>query len=269
MLRTSLLKSTALVLALAAMPASAFAQTFPAWQSTVKYELPSGGEPRFFTNYAKVTSSVRRDGSNYIVRDTGSATRTATFGPANQTGTDANFNYYATSSGANSQTFKLLKPGNALTFTYVQYGHWRETTTGAGFQGAAKRSDTWLVFGPKTASVPLSGTGNYVTTIDGSFVDKTGVYVIGGTGTFQALWGAGTVSFTANPIASGGPTPPTFGAISGTGTHKKGGFSAKGSNATYTMNMSGYFFGPTANEMGATFRLSGGGGNGNGVIVGK
>ena len=46
-------------------------------------------------------------------------------------------------------------------------------------------------------------------------------------------------------------------------------FTGAGSNPTYKMDMSGYFFGPTANEIGAVFRLSGGGGNGNGAMVGK
>jgi hypothetical protein len=279
MRRNICLKSSALILALAAVPA--FAQTFPAYQSTQKYEIATNGKPQFYSNHARVTSQVKLVGGVYTIRDTGNTSRTSSFGPiAGVTTTNTpTHTIYSKSSGGTSETFRVYKQGQAgpILLTYSTYAHWRETTPGAGYQGAAKVSDTYFTFGTKTTSadMPRVGGATYNAALDGTFVNKNGVYTLSGTAGFATMWSNGTLTFNASPVASGGPTPPpavpTFATINGTGSinFKAASFSANGTNGTHQMGMSGYFYGPAAAELGAVFKLSGGGGTGTGAIVGK
>lgn len=274
------LKSSALILALAAAPA--FAQTFPAIQSTQKYEIKSTGAPQFYSNHARATSQVKLVGGVYTIRDTGSVSRTSSFGPISGvtvTNTPTH-TIYTKSTGGTAETFRVYKQGQALpaiTLTYSTYAHWRESTPGAGYQGATKVSDTYFTFGTKTtsASMPRVGGATYNAALDGTFVNRNGVYALSGAADFTATWSSGALTFNASPIASGGPTPPpalpTFGTISGTGSINFNGasFNASGSSTSHQMNMFGYFYGPAAAELGAVFKLSGGGGMGTGAIVGK
>ena len=83
-------------LALAAS-AEAAPVNLPAWQSTVKYSTTSTGASGF-RNYARATSKVVYDAAagTYVIRDTGSLATTETFGPSNQTATNATFTTYGT-----------------------------------------------------------------------------------------------------------------------------------------------------------------------------
>jgi hypothetical protein len=279
MRRNTCLKSPALILVLAASPA--FAQTFPAIQSTQKYEIGATGAPQFYGNNARATSQVKLVGGVYTIRDTGNVSRTSSFGPISGvtvTNTPTH-TIYTKSSGGTTETFRVYKQGQAgpIVLTYSTYAQWRETTPGAGFQGATKVSDTYFTFGTKTAAadMPRTSGASYTAALDGTFVNRNGVYSLSGAADFATNWGNGTLTFNASPIASGGPTPPpalpTFATISGTGSINFNGasFSANGTNGTHQMSMSGYFYGPAAAELGAVFKLSGGGGMGNGAIVGK
>lgn len=258
-------------------------QAFPAWQSTVKYELPTAGGAQFFGNYARITTQIRYDAAtnSYIVRDTGKASKTSTFAPANVVGaeSDATFTVYRKVTGSTTETLRLLNPGAGnplIALTYVSYGAWRQTTPGTGFQGATQVSDTYFVYGIKTApaDMPRIGTASYNTVIDGTFVNKTGPYTLSGTGNFLANFAAGTISYTATPVGTPASGPVlNFGLVGGSGSIAFGNSSFAGTpntalNPTYKMGLVGYFFGPAASEIGANFQLSGGGGNGNGVMVG-
>jgi hypothetical protein len=295
-MRKLALKSTAIVFALALFPAAALAQnssldnltasqTFPAWQSTMKYQYPASGvnagKPSGFGNHAKATTSVRYDAAtqSYIVRDTGSVTATSTFAPANIVGAESNATYtvYRKSSGGTTQTLRLLKPGAGnplITLTYASYGHWRKTTPGGAWNGDTAQSDTYFVYGIKTtaAQMPHVGGAHYNTVLDGTFANKTALYTLSGTGSIDTDWATGGLTFSATPVGTPASGPViNFGAINGSGSinFNSASFGATGSNGTYNMNMSGYFFGPTAQEVGAVFRLSGNGGNGTGAIVGE
>ncbi len=83
-----------------------------------------------------------------------------------------------------------------------------------------------------------------------------------------ANFGTGGLSFsaTATGVPASGPAL-AFGTINGAGSIKANAssFSASGANATYRMDMSGYFYGPGADEIGAVFSLTGPQGNGNGA----
>lgn len=292
----SALKSTSIALALAAVPAAAFAQnssldnltasqTFPAWQSTIKYSYPASGvnagKPTGYGNYAKATTSVRYDAGtqSYIVRDTGSASATSTFAPANIVGAESNATHtvYRKTSGGTTETLRLFNPGGGnpvMALTYASYGHWRKTTPGGAWNGNTAQSDTYFVYGIKTtgAQMPRVGSASYNTVLDGTFANGTALYTVSGTGSINANFAAGSLSFSATPVGtpSAGPVL-NFGVINGSGSinFNAASFGASGSNGSYSMSMSGYFFGPTAQEVGAVFRLNGSGGNGTGAMVGK
>lgn len=258
------------------------AETFPAWQSTVTSELKTGGGYQFYSNFAKVTASVKYDpvGQTYTVRDTGSAAATTSFGSANITSSTSDYTYYGKTVGSTTHTLKLLNPGagnTTIALTYTSYGAWQRTTPGAGWNGATKINDTYFVFGKKTptSGIPLNGGADYSTVLDGSFVNATKSYTVSGTGTLHASWsGAGSISYSAT--ASGVAADLSvlnFGTMAGTGSIYKPASSFTGFGTTniqgYKMGLSGYFFGPTAQEIGAVFRLQGGGGSGTGALVGK
>ena len=65
---------------------------------------------------------------------------------------------------------------------------------------------------------------------------------------------------------------PQPGTLTGSGSSATASSSFKGSGVTngsgYKMDASGYFFGPSAVEVGGVFRLNGNGGNGQGALVG-
>ena len=256
-------------------------ETFPAWQSTVTYEQKTGGGYQFYSNFAKITAAVKYDAAtqSYIVKDTGSPALT-TFAPADITSSTTDYTYYSKSGGGTTQTLKLLKPGGGNTviaLTYTSYGAWRRTTPGAGWNGATKINDTYFVFGKKTptSGIPLSGGADYSTVLDGSFVNATKSYTVSGTGSLHASWsGNGSISYSAT--ASGVAADLSvlnFGTMNGSGSIYKTSSSFTGFGTTngsgYRMGVSGYFFGPTAQEIGAVFQLSGGGGSGTGAMVGK
>jgi len=255
-------------------------QAFPAWQATTNYELKTGGGAQFYSNHARANSTVRYDAATgaYIVRETGDATKTYSLSAANKVGAESNATYtvYRTISGGTTNTFRLYNPV-ALTLTYASYGTWRQSTPGIGYQGATKVYDTYFVYGIKTAGadVPRSGTGNYSAVLDGTFVNKNGPYALSGNGAFTANWVAGTISYSATPVGTPTSGPViNFGTVGGNGTinFSNASFSGRNDrtiNATYGMDLSGYFFGPAAAEIGAAFKLSGGGGTGSGVMIGK
>jgi hypothetical protein len=282
--------SSIVAAALAALPAAALAQNssldnltasqaFPAWQSTQKYQLPGSGGPIFYGNFARINTTIQYDHptQSYTVRDTGSVSTTSTFAPADIDAGASNTTYTVYSKNSGTETLKLLNPGAGnplIALTYTSYGQWTRTTAGGGYNGADAVNDTFFVYGIKTASgsMPTSGSAVYNTVIDGTFVNSTSVYDLSGTGSITANFGSGTgtISFAATPVG----TPSVgavinFGTINGSGVINAATFKGSGSGGGYSMNLAGYFYGPTANEVGADFRLSGNGGNGQGVMVGK
>ena len=102
--------------------AAAFALAAPAWaapvnvpavQSTIKYSTTATGAS-LYGNYARATSKVVYDSAagTYVVRDTGSLSTTATFGPSNLVSSSGNFSTYGTAT--NSFRRLNLSPSNTL-----------------------------------------------------------------------------------------------------------------------------------------------------------
>jgi hypothetical protein len=265
-----------------ATAAQAAPTTYPGWQITQKYTTRASAGPCNFntaitcgySNYARATSSVVYDPATdtYTVRDTGSTAIKSSFGPANVSSSDATYVNYSKNSGA--ETFRILNTAGVnplIELSYVNYGKWRRTSTSGALTNV---NDTYLVWGSKTpASAVTSGTGSYSTVLDGTFVNKDGVFSVSGTGTFDANFGAGTISYSsaATGTSEGSASPITFGTLTGAGRVARGNFSGTGATngSGYAMDVNGTFFGPAHEEMGGVFVLRGNKGNGVGAIVGN
>ena len=275
-MRTLFLASVAA--AVIATPAMAAPVTYPAMQSTIKYTRTSTGATGF-GNYARATSKVVYDAATgtYTVRDTGSLIVTSTFTAANKdaAASSAEFTVYKKGANETLRTYNSGATTQGISLTYTGYGQWRRTGAPAFGTGTAV-NDTYFVFGSKTpsANVPRTGSATYATALDGTFVNNTGAYAVNGTGSLTANFAGGTIGYSAAATGTKeiGGTSLAFGTMTGTGTIA---FLSSGFNGTGTTNGSGYrmdvagnFYGPAAQEVGGLFRITGGGGNGTGVVVG-
>jgi len=262
--------AAALVLATSA---SAAPTNQPAVQSTIKYSTTSTGASGF-GNYARATSKIVYDpvAGTYVVRDTGSLTTTATFGPANLVSSSGNFSTYGTA----TNSFRRLNqsPSNTLiALTYVDYGQWRRTSSA---NGTTSVNDTYLVWGSRTpnASIPRTGGAVYSTIVDGTFVNKDGAYAVAGSGSLTADFAGASITYSTNATGTKevGSGSIAFGTMTGTGsiTFRSGVFNGTGATDPqgYKMDLTGNFYGPAAQEIGGLFRITGNSGNGQGAIVG-
>jgi len=258
---------------LCAAPAIAAPVNVPAVQSTIKYSTTSTGAS-LYGNYARATSKVVYDSAagTYVVRDTGSLSTTATFGPSNLVSSSGNFSTYGTAT--NSFRRLNVSPSNTLiALTYVDYGQWRRTSTSGGTTSV---NDTYLVWGSRTpnANIPRTGSASYSTIVDGTFVNKTGAYSVAGTGSLAANWASATINYAVSATGTKevGSGSIDFGSMTGAGSINFGSgvFNGRGvaDAEGYKMDVTGNFFGPSADEVGGLFRITGHGGNGQGAIVG-
>ncbi|MEO7654537.1 MAG: hypothetical protein ABIS23_02495 [Sphingomicrobium sp.] len=273
-----LLFTVAAAALLAGAPAVAAPANVAALQGTITYKNSVATGPQYYSPFARVTSKVVYDSATgtYTLRDTGNPALTSTFGPANITGSDAAFTYYSKTSGTNVETFRRLNQSGAnplIILTYVDYGQWRRSTTTSG---VTSTNDTYAVFGTKTpgSAVPHSGSASYATYLDGTFVDKNGVYAVAGTGSLNAYFSSGTIDYSATLTGTreGGGTNIAFGALTGTGliAYSSAGFKGTGTTngSGYKLDVNGNFYGPAYQEVGGIFHLTGNNGNGTGALVG-
>src|SRR4051794_15554038 len=239
---------------LIATSAEAAPTNVPALQSTIKYSTTSTGASGF-TNYARATSKVVYDpvAGTYVVRDTGSLTTTSTFGPSNQTSTNATFTTYGTA----TNSFRRLNQSASnplIVLSYVDYGQWRRT---AAASGTTSVNDTYLVWGSRTptASIPRTGGATYGTVVDGTFVNKDGAYAVNGTGSLVADFAGASITYSATAAGTKevGSGSINFGTMTGSGSisFRSGGFSGAGTADAegYKMDVTGNFYGPAAQEV--------------------
>lgn len=256
-----------------AAPVHAAPVNVPALQSTIKYSTTSSGAS-LYSNYARATSTVVYDAAagTYVLRDTGSLSTTATFGPSNLVSSAGNFSTYGTA--ANSFRRLNQSPSNTLVvLSYVDYGQWRRTSTASGTTSV---NDTYLVWGSRTpnASIPRTGSASYSTIVDGTFVNKDGAYAVNGSGSLTANFGTASIAYsqTATGTKEVGSGSINFGTMTGAGniSFRSGIFKGTGvvDAEGYKMDVMGNFFGPAAQEVGGLFHITGNGGNGQGAIVG-
>lgn len=267
--------------AMATVPVAAAAApiSYNGSQSTIKYNVPTtsglGWTGQQYINGTKIIYDPATD--TYVLRDTGSTTLTSTF-----TGGTVGTNYttYSKTSGGVTETFRVLNAANSLiTLSYVNYGVWRRSGMATNFTN----NDTYVVYGTKTprAQMPTSSSAGYTTVLDGTFVTKDGVYLVTGTGTLTADFGAGTLTYgaTATGNRETGGSTINFGTMTGSGAIANGGPAFKGTGGFngngYAMDIWGNFYGSgagAASEVGGNFAIRGNAshrGNGTGAFVGK
>lgn len=169
----------------------------------------------------------------------------------------------------------------SIDLTYTRAGFWRYSTPVAG--GVRERVEQFVYgFATPDNALPRTGSANYSVRLAAiladpayaNFINATGAGVVGvdfGTG---AITGLGSVNYGEEFFASGG-TP-----FSGRGNFNLTATLASAANRfngtinltgldAYTGALSGRFFGPDADELGAGFSLaSGAGGVGAGTLVG-
>jgi len=256
-----------------ATTAQAAPTNVPALQSTMKYSTTASGASGF-NNYARATSKVVYDAAagTYVLRDTGSLTTTSTFGPSNQTSSNATFTTYGTA----TNSFRRLNQSASnplIVLSYVDYGQWRRTTT---VSGTTSVNDTYLVWGARTptASIPRTGGATYSTIVDGTFVNKNGAYAVSGTGSLAANFAGASISYSATATGTKevGSGTIAFGTMTGSGSinYLSGMFNGTGTPDAegYKMGLTGSFYGPAAQEVGGVFQITGNGGLGQGALVG-
>ena len=271
---------SAVGLLLVAAPASAAVTTYPGIQSTIKWTKLSNTSATGYGNYARATSSIKYDPVThaYTIRDTGSTLITRTFDVDNKDPVASSTAFSVIKNGAN-ESFRVYNQGattQGIALTYVDYGQWRRLGAPPYGPGTGV-NDTYLVWGSKTPAANVqSGSASYTTAFDGTFVNKNGAYAVTGNGTLTANFTGGTIGFSANLAGAreGDSAALAIGALTGgLGAISKPSASFRtttyASGGGYLLDVNGYFFGPTAQEVGGVFRLAGNGGNGQGAMVGK
>ena len=152
-----------------------------------------------------------------------------------------------------------------LTLSYVAAGEWtKATTSGTTVSG----SQIQFVYGAYTtdSQMPRTGAAEYGVAIGGTFISN-GVKLLSSFGVLEADFGTGKISITSNlaeelaysPTAGlSGYIAPTGNAFTASATMSStvnsfsGSFNYNGS-ATVSGTLNGKFYGPAAQEVGATF----------------
>jgi hypothetical protein len=186
--------------------------------------------------------------------------------------TEKNYQFIRKENDDNYGLF-LLVPGNPETkLTYVTYGAWQHEHQGST---SFDFETSFFVFGINTPTndMPKTGSAVYSTVVDGFWADDTGLSALDGSGNVTADFGSGKVNgnFTVEGVNVSTRTAKNLDTFTGTGTISGNGFSGSfnGTSTNYKGNWDGGFFGPAAEELGGTFRVTDGGNQAVGVFVGK
>ncbi len=185
------------------------------------------------------------------------------FLPADVDGSTAEFDSFRKAAkGGYTENLELARKGVGITLTYMTFGN--QTTI-----GPYDNTITFFAAGSFTsaAHMPTSGTANYTGVADGLWVDG-GVTrrLYGSPASLTADFATGRVTSildlrgreVTERIVVAAPTT-VLGKFTGTGTIRGAG--ASGSYAPtggYSGSFSGGFFGPSAEEYGVAFKLTGG-----------
>ncbi len=221
-----------------------------------------------FASTASYVGTYAADGSTTKAVLTSAAGTVITVDKANG-GTFANDSNSSAGLSANKQDAVIAARPQAFGWDYQTFGVWSTGSgTSSGTAGAAS-------IGAETAgsAIPVTGTGSFTGISGGQYVDSAGNSTIVGSqmtatanfasrsiafATTNSNTSPDLVTFTSNPNLNTSGTltyDPGVNKFSGALTTVGGG----ASNAAMTGNATGKFYGPTAQEIGGTFAVSGGG----------
>ncbi|WCT74372.1 hypothetical protein PQ455_03845 [Sphingomonas naphthae] len=237
------------------------------------------------TSYGTMAISYNSASNSYTVSDSGSS-KVTVFTPADQTASTAAFRHFRV--GNEDLSILANQTGNPrVNLSYVTYGVWAQVAAAGGTSNYRT-----LVAGVQTpyGNVPRTGTGTYVGAVDGYWVaGGTQQRLLGSVGSMTANFTSGVVnttlsiSGTTDLSDNGAGQRNILGTYSGAGTIQSGTNQFGGvlnpvnqgdtrSDASYTGNYTGAFYGPNANEAGLSFNLNSSaqdGGTLSGVLVGR
>jgi hypothetical protein len=204
------------------------------------------------------------DGASGTYTATG-ASASASFTAANAVAATGYEAAFSKQSGTVTDTLALY--GNApaaapsstapVQLTYTSFGFWSHANS-----STVQTQNTYFVYGQPTgaSAMPVTGTASYQTTVSASMLEYNAAAAeflkLGGTATFTADFGAGSVSTALSLQYSTGNSAGTY---TGIGTIKADQFSGSltSTNSQFTGGgFNGGFFGPAAKEMGYTFQIT-------------
>jgi hypothetical protein len=179
---------------------------------------------------------------------------------------------------ASGATLRLLNQSAAnprIALTYVTYARWTPVP-----QSPIILNDNYVVFGSVTpsANMPRTGSASYNAILDGTYQNKSGTYDLGGSASFVANFGAGSLNMTLTAVGTRRTdgSQLQFGQLSGAGKidiATSSFFASHPYDGATRFSTSGSFYGPQANEIGGAFTISstlgGSNGAGAGALVGK
>lgn len=197
--------------------------------------------------------------------------RTQSFGPTDvdPAKSDAGETTYAKSDSVNRDYLTLFKslPGATHPLQYVAQGFWQRNVVSGSRQDTQYSAFTYGIASP-AAAIPRTGTAAYAIDTFG-FASKPGQEPISfyGSGSFSVDFAAGLFSAmaytTETKLVSGGGTLGGGIQLMATGhlSSSDGGFSGtaayQGQLGTGTGPLAGRFYGPSAQELGASFAGTG------------
>ena len=193
-------------------------------------------------------------------------TGTQTFTSADLDGvaSDAFTRVYIRTDGNTTNSLTLTRQGEGITFSYVGSAFWQETVENAT---TVDGSIDALVYGVKTPEldVPVTGEAAYALTNYGTYTIGPNLFPLAGSGEARVDFASGNIFLVGTMIiADGEPGRSPFD-YSGIGQIASGenGFAGTFEFTdfqTYTGTFNGMFFGPAAQELGATWTASDPGG---------
>jgi hypothetical protein len=201
-----------------------------------------------------------------------------TFAPGDATSPDGYS--FRKVSGTTVDNLSLTQPGTSgsLRYQYVGAGFWQRQATSGGTVATTFNAFTYGVETPD-AALPRTGLGTYSVDIVGALNQEgeSGPLGLSGTGTLRANFGTGAVSSDGSfqLLRSNGTTLPGSGsfaasALIASSVNTFTGTITLTAATTYNGQWDGRFYGPSANEVGASFAASNGSGDISvGSIIGR
>ena len=227
-----------------------------------------------------LTFSYDLASNSYTVSTQG---RSQTFAPANQASASGGIAVYSITSGATTDRLTLESASvtgyGSTSPQYSGLGYWQHTVTGSG---SSDVSVDFFIYGlPSTsAQVPRTGNAAYATSVYG-LVSPLGTEArfFQGTGRLDVDFLDGLVSTSATLGESGIVSQSNYGSgasLNGSGTLSSSANAFSGTmvytgiNSKSSGTLSGQFYGPSAQEVGASFTSTGlDGSSATGVIWGN
>ncbi|MEN3748862.1 hypothetical protein TPR58_16930 [Sphingomonas sp. HF-S3] len=175
---------------------------------------------------------------------------------------------FVRTNGSITDSLTLTRPSatsGALAYKYVGAGYWQRTNNGTSAVTGSFDAFTYGVETPD-AALPRTGSANYSLDLLGIAAGWRGLRAISGTGRLEANFASGLIAIRGTAreydvptgsLASGAMVFSSETALSSTGNGFNGSFSYNSEYATtydaYDGTVAGRFYGPGAEEVGATF----------------